>query len=173
MFDCRGDASRGVLTNNLTKAMIFRNLSPLFALVTGLVIVSCTPYQENPTPQPKPPVDAAKNKTPTVDEQKLKDERKKASEEAEKKQAEAERNGTEAGNTTGATNPGGTGDSGSGKKPAGERKDWPFASPVPGKTGFVFSPYNNKVIDVRDIPSGMLVQDPTYPASEKKYFRVP
>jgi hypothetical protein len=26
---------------------------------------------------------------------------------------------------------------------------------------------------VRDIPSGTLVQDPTYPAAEKKYFRVP
>ena len=50
---------------------------------------------------------------------------------------------------------------------------WEFARPVPGKEGFVFSPYNNKVIDVRDIPSGTLVQDPTYAASEKKYFRVP
>jgi hypothetical protein len=35
------------------------------------------------------------------------------------------------------------------------------------------SAYNNKLVDVRDIPSGTLVQDPTYPASEKKYFRVP
>ncbi|MDX1679720.1 MAG: hypothetical protein R3242_03220 [Akkermansiaceae bacterium] len=51
--------------------------------------------------------------------------------------------------------------------------DYPFASKVPGKEGFVFSPYNKQVVDVRDIPSGTLVQDPTYPASEKKYFRVP
>lgn len=51
--------------------------------------------------------------------------------------------------------------------------DYPFANKVPGKQGFVFSPYNKQVIDVRDIPSGTLVQDPTYPASEKKYFRVP
>jgi len=51
--------------------------------------------------------------------------------------------------------------------------DYAFANPVPGKEGFVFSPYNNKLVDVRDIPSGTLVQDPTYPASEKKYFRVP
>jgi hypothetical protein len=55
-------------------------------------------------------------------------------------------------------------------KPKG---DYAFANPVPGKEGFVFSPYNNKLVDVRDIPSGTLVQDPTYPASEKKYFRVP
>lgn len=51
--------------------------------------------------------------------------------------------------------------------------DYPFANKVPGKEGFVFSPYNQLVVDVRDIPSGTLVQDPTYPASEKKYFRVP
>jgi hypothetical protein len=54
-----------------------------------------------------------------------------------------------------------------------KRTDYAFANKVPGKEGFVFSPYNNKVVDVRDIPSGTLVQDPTYPASEKKYFRVP
>jgi hypothetical protein len=51
--------------------------------------------------------------------------------------------------------------------------DYPFANPVPGKLGFVFSPYNNKLVDVRDIPSGTLVQDPTFPETEKKYFRVP
>jgi hypothetical protein len=44
---------------------------------------------------------------------------------------------------------------------------------VPGKPGFVFSPFNNKLIDVQGIPSGRLVADPQYPASEKKYFRVP
>jgi hypothetical protein len=49
----------------------------------------------------------------------------------------------------------------------------PTASKVPGKAGFVFSPHNNKVVDVRDIPSGTLVQDPTYPAADGKYFRVP
>jgi hypothetical protein len=54
-----------------------------------------------------------------------------------------------------------------------KRDEYAFANPVPGKEGFVFSPYNNKLVDVRDIPSGTLVQDPTYPASEKKYFRVP
>jgi hypothetical protein len=53
------------------------------------------------------------------------------------------------------------------------RSDYPFANKVPNKEGFVFSPYNSRVVDVRDIPSGTLVQDPTYPASEKKYFRVP
>lgn len=146
--------------------MILRNLSPLFALLTGLLIVSCTPYPEE-QPQPQPPADPATNKTVTSEEQqKLAEARKQAAAEAEKRMAEEEKRAAESGTGT----PGGTE---GGTKPAGERKDWPFASPVPGKTGFVFSPYNNKVIDVRDIPSGMLVQDPTYPASEKKYFRVP
>lgn len=58
-------------------------------------------------------------------------------------------------------------------KEDGKKSDYAFANAVPGKEGFVFSPYNNKLVDVRDIPSGTLVQDPTYPASEKKYFRVP
>ena len=34
----------------------------------------------------------------------------------------------------------------------------------PGKEGFVFSPYNKKVVDVRGIPSGTLVADPMFPA---------
>jgi hypothetical protein len=60
-------------------------------------------------------------------------------------------------------------------KPAttASKPEYPYANKVPGKDGFVFSPYNQKVVDVRDIPSGTLVQDPTYPAAEKKYFRVP
>lgn len=59
------------------------------------------------------------------------------------------------------------------KPPEKKPTSVPTAQPVPGKEGFVFSPYNNKVIDVRDMPSGQLVADPTYPASEKKHFRVP
>lgn len=49
----------------------------------------------------------------------------------------------------------------------------PVAIPVPGKDGFVFSPYNNKVIDVKGFAPGTLVADPTYPMSERKFFRVP
>ncbi len=51
--------------------------------------------------------------------------------------------------------------------------DVPTASRVPGKTNFVFSPYNNRVVDVEGMPSGTLVCDPTYPSEEKKLFRVP
>jgi hypothetical protein len=49
----------------------------------------------------------------------------------------------------------------------------PVAEAIKGKPGFVFSPFNNKVVDVRDIPTGTLVADPTYPLEEKKFFRVP
>ena len=52
-------------------------------------------------------------------------------------------------------------------------KEYPFASPVDGKEGFVLSPYNNEMVDVRNIPSGTLVGDPGFPESEMKYFRVP
>jgi len=49
----------------------------------------------------------------------------------------------------------------------------PYGIAIPGKKGYVLSPYNNKAVDVKDIPESTLVMDPTFPASEKKYFRVP
>jgi hypothetical protein len=49
----------------------------------------------------------------------------------------------------------------------------PVAKPVPGKPGFVFSPYNNRLVDVRGLPSGTLVKDPSMPAGEGGTFRVP
>lgn len=56
---------------------------------------------------------------------------------------------------------------------AGSAAPLPVANLVPGKDGMVISPYSNKLVDVRGIPGGTLVADPTFPASEKKYFRVP
>ena len=49
----------------------------------------------------------------------------------------------------------------------------PTAVAVKGSPGFIMSPYNDKIIDVRDIPPGTLVADPNYPPEERKYFRVP
>lgn len=54
-----------------------------------------------------------------------------------------------------------------------EKPPFPVAQGVPGKPGFAFSPYNNQIIDLRGMPPGSLVADPTFPASEKKHFRVP
>ncbi len=55
----------------------------------------------------------------------------------------------------------------------GEEGRPPIARKAPGKPGFAFSPFNNKLIDVTGIPPGILVQDPTFPAEEKKLFRIP
>jgi len=90
--------------------------------------------------------------------------KKKADDEAKKTKDEL----TETKSTTDNSGAGAT------TKPKTEkRSDYAFANKVPGKEGFVFSPYNQKVVDVRGMPSGTLVQDPTYPVAEKKFFRVP
>ena len=49
----------------------------------------------------------------------------------------------------------------------------PVAKPVPGKEGFVLSPFNNRLIDVRGMASGTMVADPSAPPTEKWIFRVP
>lgn len=143
--------------------MIPRTLT-ITASALAVLFSSCHPIKEtprNPIPKEKTAEEIAKEKDEEA--------RKKAEEELKKKQEEEEKKlidpvpDTPDGPTTGST--GGSGTTGSG--------DYPFANKVPGKDGFVFSPYNNKVVDVRDIPSGTLVADPTYPAAEKKYFRVP
>lgn len=47
----------------------------------------------------------------------------------------------------------------------------PVAKRIPGKPGFVLSPYTHLVLDVSDYPSGSLVRDPTSPGAQ--IFRVP
>ncbi len=141
-------------------------------LLGGALFVSCVPYPEpgKGDPRNKGTDPNAKVLTPEELEAKKKEDLKKK-EEAEKLKREKELAGD------GLKNGEGTPDGGSGgdtpPKTDIKKKDWPFANPVPGKEGFVFSPYNNKMVDVRDIPSGTLVQDPTYPAAEQKRFRVP
>ncbi len=134
-----------------------------------MVATSCTPYVEPPPPAPTDP--AARTRTPE-EEEKLRKERaemKRKDEEGKtpdkNKKSEGEQEGT-------ANKNPGEGE-GSTPKPPEPKSDIQVARPVPGKPGFVFSPFNNKVIDVKGIPSGRLVADPTYPASEKKHFRVP
>lgn len=132
-------------------------------LVGCLALASCYPVPDGPR-KPRTP-DADKTVT-SQDQQKIqaqRDEMKKRDEEQKKTQETADQLKKPEETTTT-------------DKPAEEPKkkgDYAFATPVPGKEGFVFSPYNQKLVDVRDIPSGTLVQDPTYPAAEKKYFRVP
>jgi hypothetical protein len=138
-------------------AMTLRIL-PIFAACATLTLFSCYPYPE-PPPSERP---GPQQSVTSPEQQKIEEQRKRLKEE----QAELEKKKQEeAGGTV--TDPGAT------KPTVEKRQDYPFATAVPGKEGFVFSPYNNKVVDVRDIPKGTLVQDPTYAASEKKYFRVP
>jgi hypothetical protein len=129
-------------------------------LVGCFAFVSCYPVHEGPRKPSKPKGDET---VTSEDQQKLQEQRDRMKESDEQKLEEdtAEMKKPDADTTT--------------SKPKEDTKkgDYAFATPVPGKEGFVFSPYNNKLVDVRDIPSGTLVQDPTYPAAEKKYFRVP
>jgi hypothetical protein len=129
-------------------------------LVGCFAFVSCYPIPDRPRGQ-RPP---EKEETVTSqDQQKIQEQRDrmKQSEEQKVEETAGEMKKTEDATTTSAP------------KEDTKKGDYSFATPVPGKEGFVFSPYNNKLVDVRDIPSGTLVQDPTYPAAEKKYFRVP
>ncbi|MFM2241646.1 MAG: hypothetical protein RLZ97_501 [Verrucomicrobiota bacterium] len=134
------------------------------SVLSAVLVASCVPY---PDDQPVPPADVAQN-NPAADAQKTAEQ--KAKEEAERKKKEAEAGGSQAGNTkpTITERP---------PEPEPPKPDpkpqIPVARSVPGKPGFVFSPFNNKIIDVKDYPSGTLVADPTYPPADKKYFRVP
>jgi hypothetical protein len=143
-------------------------LSIGFTALCCVLLSSCYPYNEGQAG--KKPNKGPEKTTVTAEDVKKKEEaaRKKAEEDLKKKEQEA----TTGGDTNREIKPPEP------DKPVDPpvekpRTDYAFANKVPGKEGFVFSPYNNKVVDVRDIPSGTLVQDPTYPPSEKKYFRVP
>ncbi len=136
-----------------------------------LLAVSCQPWDETRNkPTPPPGTEKAKEKTEAV-----KKKTEATTEELKpKKKEKVETSDVGAGETDGP-------DeikkkevvSEESPKPAEKKRDYPVASKVPGQDGFVLSPYNNRKIDVRGMESGKLVSDPLYPASEKKYFRVP
>ncbi|MGC4017606.1 MAG: hypothetical protein QM755_24285 [Luteolibacter sp.] len=59
-------------------------------------------------------------------------------------------------------------------RPKQEKKpENPVATVVEGQPGFVVSPFNKKIVDVRNIPAGTLVRDPTYPVEERRFFQIP
>jgi len=49
----------------------------------------------------------------------------------------------------------------------------PEAKPVPGKPGFFFNPYDNKIIDATGMEPGALVPDPSAPQDTQRLFRIP
>lgn len=137
-------------------------LSTGLAALSCVLLASCYPYNEHP--QKKKATKTPEKIATTPDPQKLKEQEALKNKEQEKLAQEKIAENPDATTTlpTEKTTPS-----------VEPKRDYTVANKVPGKEGFVFSPYNNKVVDVRDIPSGTLVQDPTYPAAEKKYFRVP
>ncbi|RYD22110.1 MAG: hypothetical protein EOP88_09150 [Verrucomicrobiaceae bacterium] len=138
-----------------------------FAALGCVLLASCYPYDESrdgrKTAQKKPDQTVTSPEQQKLQQQR--DELKKKEELAKKDEEKKTEEQPVPDSTTPKETP----------KPQGEEKrtDYAFANKVPGKEGFVFSPYNNKVVDVRDIPSGTLVQDPTYTGAGKGYFRVP
>lgn len=49
----------------------------------------------------------------------------------------------------------------------------PHALPVPGREGYVFSPFHNKVVDCKGFARGTLVFDPYDTEKPRRKFRVP
>ena len=164
--------------------MMPRILSCLVALA-GMLLVSCYPYPENqarqthPTPKPRPahPTQPPQANTQTAQGKPV------PAFPPPRIPAEAARPGTARSGTQQPTAappakpvvlaPTGANTPVPAKAPAPARRDYPTAKMAPGRDGFVLSPYNNKLILVRGIPSGTILPDATYPASENKFFRVP
>ena len=44
---------------------------------------------------------------------------------------------------------------------------------MPGTASFIFSPYDNKIIDVTGFEPGSLVKDPSSPPGEPRYIKIP
>lgn len=128
---------------------------PAFAALAAVTLSSCYVL---PDPPPQHPEQKKETTVTDKEQQEIEAQREK------KKQEEALNKPADPGPVNNPDAPPAT------PKP---KQNVPTAQPVPGKEGYVFSPFNQKIVDVREIPSGTLVADPTYPASEKKHFRVP
>jgi CCR4-NOT transcriptional regulation complex NOT5 subunit len=152
-------------------------LPAVFAALGCVFLASCTPYNEHPNK--KPTQKPVQKSVTTVEQQQVQAQRDAMKQkEALKKKAALPTAPAEMPSAPASSTPSSTASSTPApetpKPPTEEKRaDYKFANKVPGKEGFVFSPYNNKVVDVRDMPSGTLVQDPTYTGAGKGYFRVP
>ena len=137
------------------------NFPTVLASAGVCLFTSCYPLPDDPRQQRPKPGQPGEPTLTSEEQQKIQEQRDRMKEEAARIEQPQAQQPPATPNTPAPP-----------QEPA-RRTDYPFATPIPGKAGFVFSPYNNKMVDVRDIPSGTLVQDPTYPPAEKKYFRVP
>ena len=151
--------------------MIHR-LTPGFIALGCAMMVSCYPYNENTQKPIKKPATDQTVTSPA--QQEIKDERAKLKKKKDlaKKNEMKQRNESADSPSAGDSSPKPkSSPSTTAAPPAPEKPKYPYANKIPGKDGFVFSPYNNKPIDVRGMASGTLVQDPTF--SDEKRFRVP
>lgn len=139
-------------------------LSTALATLGCVLLASCYPYDENKNK--KATQKQAPKTVTTAEQQKLKEQRERIKEKQDLADREAPTDpATE-------TPPTSTGDAAT-TPTVEKRADYPVAMKAPGKEGYVLSPFNNKLIDVKGMPTGTLVSDPTYPESAKKFFRVP
>ncbi len=147
--------------------MKLRSIFPVSAFI-AFAAMSCTPYVE---PAPDAPDDPAQRTVSAEEQQKIKERREKLKE--EQAAADRDRAGDQTADKLKERPDGTTAGGGDTPKPKEQPVSIPVAHPIPGKPGMVFSPFNNKPVDVKGIPSGKLVYDPHYPQSENKKFRVP
>jgi hypothetical protein len=127
------------------------------------LLASCYPYPEPPRTG-SPQNQQQQPSITTAEQQRIQEQRDRMRQQAEREQAERQQAATNTPREQPAPPP---------TQEPTRRGDYPFAVPIPGKKDLVFSPYTNKEVDVRGIPSGTLVNDPTFPQSEGKFFRVP
>ena len=140
------------------KMRIQQSLLVMMAAATGLMVMSCSTYNEfrNPTTgyegaiTPKPDAEEKPEPKPQeiVKEEAPEPEPPKPEPKPEKKKEVA-------------------------IEDLDLRGDFPTATPVEGSPGIVISPHSNKKVDVKDVPSGSLIADPRYPLEERKWFIVP
>jgi len=147
------------------------NLFTCFVASGCLLLASCYPVNENPNE--KTVAKTPEKTAAAADAEKLK-EQETAKKKDKEKEDLAQDKTPEKSDTSTEKNP--TEKTKSSTESKGQT--YPVAIRAPGKENCVLSPYNNKLVSTLDdnnkpIPTGTLVQDPSYPASEKKFFRVP
>ena len=139
----------------------------LAMLLTGVFLVSCSPYPPNRPPMDPALILAAEPVNPrgqmqTELERQAEANRKRLAAE-EESDAEVLRKKQEAIKDTEVSD----------QPPVVEKKPSKYPTAVPTRKGFVENPYTGNEVDVRGIPGGRLVVDPEDPNQLTNKFRVP
>jgi len=139
----------------------------LAMLLTGVFLVSCSPYPPNRPPMDPALIRAAEPVNPrgqmqTELERQAEANRKRLAAE-EESDAEVLRKKQEAIKETEVSD----------QPPVVEKKPSKYPTAVPTRKGFVENPYTGNEVDVRGIPGGRLVVDPEDPNQLTNKFRVP